>query len=103
MGLKDLGELYDVLLGFGMTIVVEFLKWLGQYSILIYALVMAMMFFKQVLSLTTYLRCPHNNLLGLGADELLYFTIMLVNFSSKNGNHDKDWYESSSFSTFSFT
>ena len=29
MGLKDFGESYDVLLGFGITIVVEFLKWLG--------------------------------------------------------------------------
>ena len=51
MGLKDFSELYNVLLGFEITIVIEFLKWLGQYSISKHALAIAMMFFKHILSL----------------------------------------------------
>ena len=30
MSLNDLGDLYDALLGFGMIIVNDLLKWLGQ-------------------------------------------------------------------------
>ena len=103
MGLKDLGESYNALLGFGITMVIEFLKWLGQYPISIHALAMVMMFFKHVLSLTTRLRFPHDNLLGPGADKLLHLTIVLVDSSSENDDHDADWYEFSSFNTFSST
>ena len=31
IGLNDLGELYDCLLGLGITIVIDLLKWEGQY------------------------------------------------------------------------
>ena len=103
IGLKNLGESYTVLLGFGITIVIEFLKWLGQYPISIQALAMAIMFPRHILSLTTCLRCLYDNLFGLGADKLLHLTMALMNSSSKNGNHDKEWYEFNSFNTFSST
>ena len=103
IGLKDLGESYAALLSFEIKIVIKFLKWLGQYPISIQALAIAMMFPRYVLSLTTYLRYSHNNLSGLGADELLYLTMALVNSSSKNGDHDKKWYRFNSFNTFSST
>jgi len=103
IGLKDLGKSYDDLLGFEIIIVVKFLKWLGQYSILIHALVMSMMFPRHILSLTMYLRCSHNSLSGLGADELLHLTIALVNSSSKNSDYNEEWYKFNSFSTFSST
>ena len=101
MGLKDLGELYNILLGFRMTMVVEFLKWLGQYPILIHALAIVTMFFKHILSLTTRLRCSHNNLLGPGANKLLHLMIVLVNSSSENNDYDANWYEFSSINMFS--
>ena len=101
MGLKDLGELYNILLGFRMTMVVEFLKWLGQYPILIHALAIVTMFFKYILSLTTRLRCSHNNLLGPGANKLLHLMIVLVNSSSENNDYDANWYEFSSINMFS--
>jgi len=101
IGLKDLGKLYNTLLGFGITMVIEFLKWLGQYLILIYVLAMVTMFFKHILSLMTRLRCSHDNLSGPEADELLHLTIALVNSSSENNDHEADWYEFSSFNMFS--
>ena len=103
IGLKDLGKSYAALLGFGITIVIEFLKWLGQYPILIQVLAMAMMFSRHILSLTIHLRYSHNNLSGLRADELLHLTMVLVNSSSENGDHDKEWYGFNSFNIFSST
>ena len=84
IGLKDLGILYDALLGFGIMIVVKVLKWLGQYPTSIHALAILMIFLKHNLSLKIHLRCLYDSLLGLGADELLYLAIALMNSSSKN-------------------
>jgi len=44
IGLNDLGELYNALLGLGITTVVDLLKWEGQNSKLIQVLAMLIMF-----------------------------------------------------------
>jgi len=103
IGLKDLGESYTTLLGFGITTVVKFLKWLGQYSISIQALAMVIMSSRHVLSLTMCLRYSYNNLSRLGADKLLHLTMLRVNSFSENGDHDKEWYGFNLFNKFSST
>ena len=55
---------------FGMTIVIDSLKWLGQEPNSKYALAMKTMFFKHDLFLMIHLRCLHNTLSGPEADEL---------------------------------
>jgi len=101
IGLKDLGESYDNLLGLGITIVIKILKWLGQCSNSIQALAIAMILSRHVLSLIIRFKWPHNSLSGLGANELLHFTMALVNSSSKKDDHNKVWYRLSLFNTFS--
>jgi len=101
MDLKNFSESYNILLGFGITIVVEFLKWLGRCSKSKHALAMAIMLLKHVLSLMMLLRCHYESLSGLGADELLHLTIVLVNSISENNAHDNKEYKSNLFSTFS--
>jgi len=103
IGLKDFGESYDILLDLDIMIVVDFLKWLGQYPNLIQVLAMVMIFWRHIFSLITCLRYPHDSLLGPKADELLHLTIVLVNSSSKNGGHNKEQYWFNSFNTFSST
>ena len=103
MGLKDLGVLYNVLLGFGIIMVVKLLKWLDQYLNSKHVFAIAMMFFKQSLSFIICLRYLHESLLGPEADILLHLTMMLVNFSSANDAHDDEVYNSSSFRMFSST
>jgi len=61
INLKDFSESYDILLGFGITIVIEFLKWLGQCPKSKHALAMVMILLKHVLSLIILLRYPHDN------------------------------------------
>ena len=56
IGLKDLGESYDDLLGLEITIVVEILKWLGQCSNSMQALAMAMILSWYILSLITHFK-----------------------------------------------
>ena len=84
IGLKDLGELYDSLLGFGMTIVIEVLKWKDQWSKLIHILAMLIILFKHALSLMILLRCLYDNLFGPGVDKLLHLAMELINSSSEN-------------------
>ena len=103
MGLKDLGVSYNILLGFGITMVVKLLKWLGQYLALKHVFAIAMIFFKQSLSFIMHLRYLYESLLGLGADILLHLTIALVNSSSANNVHDDKVYDPSLFRTFSST
>ena len=90
MGLKDFSELYNILLGFGIMIVIEFLKWLGQYPISKHTLAIVMMFFKHVLFLIIHLRYSHESLLGLGTDMLLHLTIALVNSFLANNVYDDE-------------
>ena len=84
-------------------IVINFLKWLGQYSNSIQVLAMAMIFWRHVLSLIMHLRCSHNSLSELGADKLLHLTMVLVNSFSKNGGHNEELYGFNLFNTFSST
>ena len=56
MGLNALGELYNILLGFSITVVVEILKCEGQKPKLKHKFAMLTKFFKHVLSLRICLR-----------------------------------------------
>ena len=91
------------MLDFGIMIVVDFLKWLGQYPISIYVLAIAMIFSKHFLFLMILLRCFYNSLSRPGTDELLHLTMVLVNSSSKNKGHKEGWYELSLFKILSST
>ena len=88
IGLNDLEVLYNILLGFGIIMVVNILKWVGQYQISRQAFVMLTMFFTHNLSLMICLRCLHPSLLEPDVDKLLYLSIVLVNFFS-----EKEYYE----------
>ena len=67
-----------------MMIEDEILKCNGQWSKLIYTLVILMKFLRQVLLLTIILRYFQDNLSGPGVNELLHFIIELLNSSSEN-------------------
>ena len=56
IGLNVLGESYDFLFGLRMTIMVDFLKYKGQYSNSIHVLVILIMILRQSLSLRIILR-----------------------------------------------
>ena len=56
ISLNDLGESYDFLLGLGMTTVVDFLKYKGQYPNSIQVLAILIMKLRQSLSLRIVLR-----------------------------------------------
>ena len=49
----------------------------------------------------THFKWPHDSLSGLGANELLHFTMALVNSSSEKGDHNEVWYGLSLLNTFS--
>jgi len=89
IGLNDLDEPYNDLLGFGITIVDEILKCKGQEPNSIQAFVIAIMFFKHILSLRMILRYLHDNLSESRVDILLDLNKALVNSSSKNRAHLK--------------
>jgi len=90
ISLNDLGESYDCLLGLGMTIIIDLLKWDGQNPKLIQVLTILMILLKQSLSLRIVLRWLHNNLSGPDVEELLQLTIALLNSSLENRVHEKD-------------
>ena len=83
MGLKDSGKLYDSLLGLGMIIDINVLKWEGQWPSSKHASVMLMILLRHTLSLMIFLRCLHNSLSRPGVDELSHLVIELVNSSFK--------------------
>ena len=56
MGLNNLRVLYKVLLNFGITMVVDILKWEDQKSKSKHELVILIMLFKHILFLRIYLR-----------------------------------------------
>ena len=85
IGWKDLGWSYDCLLGLGITIVDNFLKWLGQYPRLIQAFVMLTMLLRYLSCLRMVLRWFYNNLSGPGVEELLQLLIACLNSSLKKG------------------
>jgi len=88
--LNTLEELYNVLSGFGITIVVEILKWKGQKPKSKYEFTILTKFFKHVLSLSICLRWLHEILSGPGAEELLHLAITMINSSLENLFQ---WYE----------
>jgi len=87
IGLKDLGESYNFLLGLEMTMNVNVLKWEGQWPSSKYASVMLMILLRHTLSLMILLRCLHDSLSRPGVNELLYLAIELVNSSSEKETH----------------
>ena len=84
IGLKDFGELYDVLFSLGMIIVIDLLKYDGQYPSSIQALAMQIMIPRHSLSLRIILRWLHDNLSGPGAEALLQLAIAILNSSFEN-------------------
>ena len=60
MGQKELGVLCDVLFGLGMTTELADLKWKGQYSNVIQALVICTNFLRHVLCEVKALRYLHD-------------------------------------------
>ena len=89
IGLNNLGELYNALLGLGITTVVDLLKWEGQNPKLIQALAMLIIFPKQLSSLRMTLRCLNDNLSGSSVEELLQLVMALLNSFLEKGVHEK--------------
>ena len=87
IGLKDLEESYNFLLGLEMTMNVDVLKWEGQWSSSKHASVMLMILLRHTLSWMILLRCLHDSLSRPGVNELLYLAIELVNSFSEKGTH----------------
>ena len=87
MGLNYFGESYDSLLGFGMIIVVEVLKWKGQWPNSKHALAMLMIPFRYILSFIMLLRCFYESLSGLETNKLLHLVIELMNSFSEKGTY----------------
>ena len=65
-----------------------------------YILAILIIFFKQLISLTTALRCFHKTLLGPGADKLLHLLIALVNSSFKKEGQIDNSFNEISFKIF---
>ena len=87
IGLNILGVLYNILLGLGMMIDIDSLKWHGQCSKLIYTLAMFMILTRHAKFLVITLRCLQDNLSGLEVKSLLYLLIDVKNFSLEKGGH----------------
>ena len=83
-GWKDLVWSYVSLFGLGIITVEECLKWLGQCPKSMYASAMLMMWDRHTSCLRIVLRCHYVSLSGLGAEELLHFINVHLNFSFKN-------------------
>ena len=77
----------NALLGLGIMIDDNVLKWDSQWPNLMHVSAILIRFLRHVTSLTIILRCLQDSLLGPEVNELLYFTIKLVNSSSENGFH----------------
>lgn len=75
ISINDFGKSYDTLFGFGITMVIDILKWAGQWPSSKQALAILMIPFKHNLFLRICLRCLHESLFRPGADELLHFAI----------------------------
>ena len=90
MGPNDFRESYDSLLGFGMTIVVEVLKWEDQWPNSKHVLAMLIISFRYVLSLMMLLRCLHESLSGPGVNKLLHLVIELINSFSQKETQGED-------------
>ena len=84
IGLEDLGESYNNLLGLGIIIVVDFLKWFGQYPRSIQVFAIPIMLIRHSSCLRMDLRWFQDRLSGSRADELLQLLIAILNSSFEN-------------------
>ena len=87
IGWYNLGELKDVLLGLGITTIIEDLKWDGQCPKSIQTLAISMNLLMQSLFLMIDLIWLYINLSGPGADKLLHFLITSISSFLENGIH----------------
>ena len=85
IGQKDLGKSYDNLLGLGMITVDDNLKWFGQWPKLIHTLAILMTLAIQSSLFRMDLRCLHDNLSGLGVNELLQLPNAILNSFLEKG------------------
>ena len=85
IGLNDLGESYDSLLGLGIITVDNILKWFGQYPKSMHTLAILMMLVIQSSSFIRDLRCLHDSLSSPGVDKLLQLSKVILNSSFENG------------------
>ena len=83
----NLGKSYTVLLSLGIMIIVDDLKWDGQYSKSIQVLAMSISLDKQSSSLMMILIWLQVSLSGPRADKLLHFSIALINSYLENEFH----------------
>jgi len=87
MDLKDLEKSYNSLLGLGMMMDIEVLKWEDQWPNSKHTSAMLIILFRHDLLLTILLRCIYDNLFRPGVDKLLHLAMELINSSSENGTH----------------
>jgi len=99
IGLKDLGKSYDSLLGFGIIMDMDILKWDSQWPNLKHSLAVLIIFFRHESFLTIHLRCLQDSLLESGVDELLYLVIELINSSLENEIYSEQCLFKISFNT----
>ena len=85
IGRKDLGELYDSLLGLGMMTVDDILKWFGQYPKSIPVLAILMTLLMQSSSFRIDLRCLYDSLSRPGVDKLLHVSNAILNSFLEKG------------------
>ena len=85
IGRKAFGLLYDNLFGFGMTTMVDTLKYLGQCPRLMQASAILMTLERQVLFLTMIFQWRHVSLFGSGEDESAHLLI-----ADKNSDLEKE-------------
>ena len=87
MGQKNLGKLYNALLGLGMMTVMDILKWDGQCPKSMQALAISMSLVMYSLFLMILLIWLQDNLSELETNELLHFSMVLISSSLENGAH----------------
>ena len=81
IGWNNTAELYKVLFGLRIIIVVEVLKWDGQWSRSIHVLAILISLLMYSLFLIIFLRYLHVNLSGPGVEKLLYLLMALISFA----------------------
>ena len=84
IGLNNLGELYEDLLGLEMIIVNNLLKLFGQYPKSMQAFAIFMVLVRQTSCFRIDLRWLYDNLSSPGVDELLQLLIAILNSSFEN-------------------
>ena len=87
MGQKELDVLCNVLFGLGMTTVLADLKWEGQYSNLMQALVMCTNLSRHVSYEIRDLRCLHKTWSGPGVVDDKHLAIVSLNSWLENRGH----------------